>query len=117
MITKNEVEKYLNDFLLKLNVFNVVFVSRDKNLKTLVELEIQPMQRVDYLKKLTVMDFSDGPLKELNIPGNPDLYVFGIEVKNKEIYVKISMGLPNKNVICVSFHIAEHKIKYAFKQE
>lgn len=117
MITKEEVEKFLNIFFQKLKIYNIVFIERDKNFKTIAELEIQPIQRIDYLKKLTVMNFSEGPLKDKNIPGNPDLYVFGTIVKNKEVYIKISIGKPNKSVICISFHLAEHKMKYAFNQE
>jgi hypothetical protein len=37
------------------------------------------------------------------------------ETKTKEIYIKISMGQLNHNVICISFHQASHKLNYPFK--
>ena len=43
------------------------------------------------------------------------MWVFGKEVKNREVYIKISMGKANEETICISFHIAEHQIMYPFK--
>jgi hypothetical protein len=36
-------------------------------------------------------------------------------VNNTEVYIKISMGLYNSQVICISFHDAEHPMNYPFK--
>lgn len=44
-----------------------------------------------------------------------DMWVFGKDVNGKELYIKIAMGQPGSNTICISFHIAEHPIQYAFK--
>ncbi len=43
------------------------------------------------------------------------LWVFGKTVKKKEIYIKVSMGIPNSDVVCISFHIAQYQIEYRFK--
>jgi len=43
------------------------------------------------------------------------MWVFGKEVKKKEVYIKISMGIENTNAICISFHIAEYPMKYPYK--
>jgi len=45
------------------------------------------------------------------------MWVFGKTVKNKEIYIKISLGKENTNAICISFHIAEYDLTYPFKNE
>lgn len=45
----------------------------------------------------------------------PDYWEFGKKVNDKEVYIKINMGNTNNPVICMSFHIAEHKISYPFK--
>lgn len=39
----------------------------------------------------------------------------GKDVKGHEVYIKITLGLPNSSTICISFHIAEHKMNYPFK--
>lgn len=43
------------------------------------------------------------------------MWVFGKDMEGKELYIKISMGMPNSKTICISFHEAEHPINYAFK--
>jgi hypothetical protein len=44
------------------------------------------------------------------------MWVFGKQVKKKEVYIKVSMGIENTGAVCISFHIAEHPIKYPFKK-
>ncbi len=43
------------------------------------------------------------------------MWVFGPVFKEKEIYVKISIGRENDKVICISFHKVESKMYYPFK--
>jgi len=80
----------------------------------MLDLEISKDYRNKVLKELTVEDYSDGPLPE-NLHGGSDMWVFGKLVKGKEVYIKISMGAFGGNVICISFHIAEHKMNYPHK--
>jgi len=42
---------------------------------------------------------------------------FGIKFDVWASSIKIAMGQPNDRTICISFHIAEHPINYAFKKE
>ena len=44
-----------------------------------------------------------------------EMWVFGKDKDQTEIYIKISLGTPNSHVICISFHKAEKEIHYAFK--
>jgi hypothetical protein len=43
------------------------------------------------------------------------MWVFGKNVKEKEVYIKITMGAMGGSVICISFHLAQHKIEYPLK--
>lgn len=43
------------------------------------------------------------------------MWVFGKDIDGKEIYVKVAMGRPNTSTICISFHLAEHPLRYPFK--
>lgn len=72
------------------------------------------MQRTKEIESLTVSDYSEGPLDEILDKGT-DMWVFGINIKGKEVYIKLSKGIPDGPVICHSFHVAEHKMKYPFK--
>ena len=46
-----------------------------------------------------------------------DMWVFGKDAFDKEIYIKITLGQPNSKTICISFHESEHAINYAFKNK
>ena len=113
---KNDVEHFLTDFKTKLKIYSIVYRDeRGKNLQALADLEITRAKRTEYLNKLKVEDYCSGPNKDRLYPTMPDYWEFGIKVKKKDVYVKISMGNPNDSVICISFHLAEHKLNYKFK--
>jgi len=79
-------------------------------------LEITSKQREGFLAGLEAKDYSRGPIDDAYDPESPPNYEFGITIKGKEIYIKINLGKTGKRVMCISFHIAEHKMKYPFKQ-
>lgn len=115
MATKEDVEQFLNQFHAKLNVFQIIFRDdRGKNIQALAELDITVVDRMNVIKKIKVEDYSEGPIVDtLNKMG--DMWVFGRDVKGREVYIKISLGIPNSSTICISFHVAEYKMKYPFK--
>jgi len=117
MATKQEVELFLNQLKDKIKVFEVAFRPRGKNLDDLAELDITPIKRLEYLMNLKAEDYYGGAKKDTYDPTKPDYYEFGIQVKGKEVYIKISPGLPNKMVDCMSFHIAEFPMNYPLKTE
>lgn len=115
MVQVEDVEKFLKDLNIKIAVFGLIFRDdRGKNIATLLDLEIKPKFRENIIKELVVEDYVDGPLIDsLNKMG--ELWVFGKDVKGKEIYIKISMGVAGSSAICISFHIAEKKLNYKFR--
>lgn len=115
MATREEVERFLNSFHSKLKIFQIIFRDdRGKNAEALAELEITPIYRETIIKEITSEDYSEGPIIDtLNTYG--EMWVFGKDVKRKEVYIKIALGHPNSATICISFHKAEHPIKYPFK--
>jgi len=117
MATKIEVEEFLEALKGKIKIFDIVFRPRDKNRTSLADLDILPIDRVRFIMDLTVEDYYSGPKRDTYDPAKPDYYEFGIVVKKKEVYIKISLGLPNKQVDCMSFHIAEHSIIYPLKAQ
>ena len=115
MTSRREVEKYLKDFKNKIRIFGILFLDeRGKNAQTLADLDITPNKRIEIINELTLEDYSEGPVDEKMREILP-LWVFGKIVKNKEIYIKVSMGVPNSDAVCISFHIAQHPIDYPFK--
>lgn len=114
--TIQEVEKFLNTFHQKVEVFDIFFMDdRDKNLRSLDELGIIRGMRKEIIRSLTVEDYSEGPIRNiLNALG--DLWVFGKDVNGQEVYIKISYGVPNRRAICISFHLAEYPMNYPYKK-
>ena len=117
MITKEEVQKFLNHFHEKMIIFGIIYRDdRGKNQKTLEELEIVPSYRRVIIENLVVEDYVQGPVvDELNKLG--EMWVFGKDVKGREVYIKIMIGGVGCQTICISFHIAEHPLVYPFKVE
>ncbi len=116
-ITKQEVERFLSNFHTKMKVFGIVFRDdREKNEKTLLALEITGKYRETVIMGLEYRDYVDGPIVDtLNQMG--EMWVFGKDVKGREVYIKITMGLPGSNTICISFHLAEFPLVYPFKDD
>jgi len=115
MITKEEVEAFLSQFHTKMKIYGILYRDdRGKNQKALEELEIVPSYRKVVIESLEVEDYVQGPvIDKLNRLG--EMWVFGKDVKGREIYIKIMLGGINCQTICISFHIAEQPLQYVFK--
>lgn len=116
-VSRKNVEQFLTEFKQKFKVYGVYFKDREKNIQALLDLEITPKQREEFLLNLEPNDYASGPFPDAYDPGSPENYEFGITVKKKEVYIKINMGKPAKRVMCISFHIAERKLSYPFKKK
>jgi hypothetical protein len=115
MVTREDVRAFLEQFNIKAQVFGILFRDdRPKNRQALLQLDITPMQREMIVKSLVPQDYVEGPvIDELNNGGV--MWVFGKDVKEREVYIKITLGYENGQTICISFHIAEHPLNYPFK--
>lgn len=117
MASKQEVETYVKELKVKMNIFGILFLDgRGKNQQTLHDLEISPAKRKEIIGSLKAEDYSQGPLDE-KMHGILPMWVFGKQVKKKEVYIKLSMGGENNRAVCISFHIAEHPLNYPFKKQ
>ncbi len=115
MSTETEVASFLQDFKDKMKIWDVLFRDdRGKNAQALIDLELRPIERKAVLEDLETKDYSEGPIAEIHY-GGTDMWVFGKTVKKKEVYIKITMGAMSSSVICISFHLAQHKMQYPLK--
>ena len=115
MRRESEVATFLNDFKEKMKFWDVLFRDdRGKNTQALVDLEIRPIERMAILNAIETRDYSEGPLEE-KMYGGADMWVFGKTIKKKEVYIKITIGPMGSSVICISFHLAQHKMNYPLK--
>ena len=115
MRRESDVATFLNDFKEKMKFWDVLFRDdRGKNTQALVDLEIRPIERKAILNAIETKDYSEGPLEE-KLYGGADMWVFGKTIKKKEVYIKITIGPMGSSVICISFHLAQHKMNYPLK--
>lgn len=114
--TKDDVKSFLEQFHAKMKVFGIIYRDdRGKNQKTLEELEIVPSFRKIVIENLKVEDYVEGPLIDtLNHLG--EMWVFGKDIKNREVYIKIMISNVGGQTICISFHLPESKMTYPFKE-
>lgn len=115
MATEADVIFFLKNFQEKMGFWDVIFRDdRGKNAQALIDLELRPIERKTIIEMLEVKDYSQGPIEE-KLYGGADMWVFGKTVKNKEVYIKITIGAMSNSVICISFHLAQHKMNYPLK--
>lgn len=123
---KKDVKKFLDD--LKAIINNVSFDSNDdliiiKSSKdevqystryTLLDLDYDTVDVVDRLKELTVSDYSE-TLIDKDDDKPPLLFVFGKDINNRQVYIKLKIkGENNRRILCLSFHYAKHKMKFPY---
>ena len=109
---KAEVERFLRQFVPKMEIFGIMFLDREKNTDALKMLGITPSTRKEIIREIQVEDYIENIIDEFSFG---DMWVFGKAYDGEELYIKISLGVPNTNTICVSFHVAQHPLNYAFK--
>lgn len=114
MTTEDDVAQFLQEFKAKKAVWGVRVYPRDKNDETILSLDISYAYVEGVLDTLVPTDYSEGPLTEEVNMGRP-MWVFRKVVKGKDIYVKISIGDPNKMARCYSFHFPLHPMSCPFK--
>ena len=102
---KKDVEDFLRHFLPKMDVLGIFFLNRTKNQEALKMLGITPSARKQIIKSITTDDYIETIMDEFSFG---DMWVFGKDCNGVDIYVKIALGKPNSNTICISFHTAEH---------
>ena len=86
---------------------------REKNIQTLAELGLLPKDVFQILFELTPQNYYRGPSNDYDTKEIDCIWEFGTFIEDKEIYIKLK--LTDDYVKNISFHIAERKIEYLFK--
>lgn len=108
--SKQEVERFLSLFGIKFDIWGIFYLDRDKNEEALKALGITPKARDEIVRQLQPEDY----VESLPTEYFDEMWVFGKDLIGTELYIKIALGRPNSQTVCISFHIADHPIKYAF---
>ena len=81
-----------------------------------MDLDFTSAQRNDVLNNLSAIDYYKGPDEDRYDPYGSPVWEFGTNVKNKEIYIKISLG--KKISLCFVNHFISlnEKLIYPLKK-
>ena len=115
--SREKVKLFLQEIKVKTEIWGIYFRPRRKNTETLLELGITAIQREEFIKDLEIENYYKGPSTDTHDHNKPNYYEFGVEINSKQVYIKLSPGLKNQRVDCMSFHIAERTINYPFLNE
>lgn len=92
-----------------------VLVPRKENRDCLAALGFTLRDVEVTLQALTVADYSEGPVLDMDVRG--ELWVFGKEIMGQEVYVKLKLARlgPSAAVRVVSFHFAQNPLSYPYR--
>ncbi len=91
----------------------MVIYPREKNAQALLAIEMSATERERIIEQLGVENYYRGP-RDDGIVASWQYWEFGKRVKGHELYIKLSLGLPEGAVFCYSFHPAERNISYPY---
>ncbi|HIW76278.1 MULTISPECIES: type II toxin-antitoxin system MqsR family toxin [Gordonibacter] len=124
-----EVERFLNTLQAVMGdpAFNVesdfILISKRKPPEeeyystpfTLLDLEFDVSDVVACIRSLSVGDYSE-TLFDKDNEQPPLLFVFGVNVKGKKVYIKVKVKQRLQAVVlCVSFHYARYRMNHPYR--
>ena len=111
--------KDVNDFLTQMKLCltmlggHVFYNTREKNKQLIAQMDwYKEDQKKEWLLKLEAGDYYEGPDANEQ-PGLSSVWKFGKRIKGHLCYIKIFLQKPN--VVCISFHLAEHDMYLPLK--
>ena len=121
--TLDEVKAFLNEFHQNTNVFGIIYNNdKEENMQTLLDLELPPNKRDEYILNLLPEDYYQGPSDNEYGEDEGPVWMFGIGIKKKgkgkkiPIYKKIYITkYANTSTYCISFHKAKFEMIFPYK--
>jgi hypothetical protein len=110
MPTLAEVAGFLDRFKKRART-ELCISNRKKNRNELALTGLMPWERHEAIMDLEPEDYCEGPKPDDD--GTPgEVWLFGKVVGGRNIYIKLKLSDQAK---CISFHAAEHEMKFPFK--
>lgn len=111
---KEAIRSFLSKVREAIDKGRVIVARRKEFIDTIAYFDFK-MRDVEFiLSNLTLADYVEGPMENLNRPEFPWLYVFLYPYKGHRIYIKISVGdhLDGKgdSLFVLSFHIEREEL-------
>lgn len=81
---------------------------------TMLDLDYDTDDVVNRLKELSISEYSETKIDKDDL-NPPLLFVFGKDINNKLVYVKLKIkSNQQKSILCVSFHYAKESMKFPY---
>ena len=111
---RGRVQEFLSKFKTAAEK-ELVVISREINLHFLVQHGLSWRERKEVLLGLCVEDYIKGPEEDDRARGPKDIWFFGLEYREIEIYIKLKLveetnmatGKMTQHAMCISFHEAK----------
>lgn len=111
------IKSFLQELKQAIKIWDVFFINRPKNsVQDLADLGITATSRREIIAQLEIEDYCEGPEPETQFNGK-ELWVFGKIIKKQLVYIKLTISKISGGAICISFHKAEHPMKFPFKEQ
>ena len=87
-------------------------VNRKKNMQSLASLGFTKKNCREVILNLSVDDYCDGPKPDKDRPG--EIWEFGQLIEGNEVFIKLKIAQVGKVKLakCLSFHVAEHPLRF-----
>ncbi len=115
-----KLKEILNDKNFNINDNLLIIKSCKDEMKystgyTLMDLDYDSNDIVEKLKELRISEYSE-TLIDKDDDKPPLLFVFGKDINNKLIYIKLKIKeSTKKKVLCLSFHYAKYPLQFPYK--
>ena len=113
-----QVEKFLAEWSATVRRSGATFIPRENNIQTMLMLGLGKLELEGVLSSLRPDNYSRGPEPDDGAGREGEIWVFGTELQNREVYIKIKLVEADgeKSPICLSFHFAEFVMTYPLRR-
>lgn len=119
-IWKTDFQRALvTDFLKKfkeLSSGNPRIAAREEYLATLAILGLQHKHAQQFILKLEPENYCEGLGKSTKLE-DEEIMIFGVDVEEDEVYIKLQIREEKGVALVISFHIAKYKMNYPLKTQ
>jgi hypothetical protein len=89
---------------------------RPENMATLAHLGMTLTDAHDRILGLTPADYLEGPTPRSE-DSSQEAWVFGLHIREIDVYVKLSIRIEPARCVCVSFHEAQWPMAYPYRED
>ena len=115
---RDQVEQFLDRWSTAVREKSATFIPTEKNRTTMLTLLMDKAELEEVLANLTPENYSQGPEPDEDPAKKGDVWVFGTELQNREVYIKVKLieASGDETPVCLSFHFAEYGMQYPLRR-